>query len=71
MLKLIFHSETRKLLGVHIIGEDATELLHVGQAVMELGGTVDYFTDHTFNYPTLAETYKYAAMSGINRMLDR
>ena len=71
MLKLIFHSETRKLLGVHIIGEDATELLHVGQAVMELDGTVDYFTDHTFNYPTLAETYKYAAMSGINRMLDR
>lgn len=71
MLKLIFHSDTRKLLGVHIIGEDATELLHVGQAVMELGGTVDYFMDHTFNYPTLAETYKYAAMSGINRMLDR
>lgn len=71
MLKLIFHSETRKLLAVHIIGEDATELLHVGQAVMELGGTVDYFMDHTFNYPTLAETYKYAAMSGINRMLDR
>ena len=71
MLKLVFHLDTRKLLSVHIIGEDATELLHVGQAVMELGGTVDYFMDHTFNYPTLAETYKYAAISGINRMQDR
>jgi NAD(P) transhydrogenase len=70
MLKLIFHQHTRKLLAVHIIGEDATELLHTGQAVLELGGTIDYFVEKVFNYPTLAETYKYAAHSGLNRLND-
>jgi hypothetical protein len=60
-LKLIFHSETGALLGVHVIGEGATELIHIGQAVMALGGTVRYFVDHVFNYPTLAECYKVAA----------
>ena len=56
-LKIIFHRETRLLLGVHIIGEGACELLHIGQAVMVLGGTIDYFIDTVFNYPTLAECY--------------
>ena len=67
-LKIIFHRETRHLLGVHIIGEGASELLHIGQAVMALGGTLDYFVDTVFNYPTLAEAYKTAAYNGINRL---
>ena len=67
-LKLIFHRETREILGVHIIGEGATELLHIGQAVMILKGTVDYFVDTVFNYPTLAECYKLAAFNGINKL---
>jgi NAD(P) transhydrogenase len=67
-LKLIFHRENRKILGVHIIGEGAAELVHIGQAVMVLGGTVDYFIDSVFNYPTLAECYKAAAFNGINRL---
>ena len=54
-LKIVFHRDTRHLLGVHIIGEGASELLHIGQAVMALGGTLDYFIDTVFNYPTLAE----------------
>lgn len=68
MLKLIFHLETRVLLGVHIIGEGATELIHIGQAVMSFGGTIDYFINTVFNYPTLAECYKTAAFDGINRL---
>jgi NAD(P) transhydrogenase len=67
-LKLIFHRETRKILGVHIIGEGAAELVHIGQAVMTLNGTVDYFIDTVFNYPTLAECYKAAAFNGVNRL---
>ena len=67
-LKIVFHRETRHLLGVHIIGEGASELLHIGQAVMALGGTLDYFIDTVFNYPTLAECYKAAAFNGINRL---
>jgi NAD(P) transhydrogenase len=67
-LKLIFHRETRKLLGVHIIGEGASELLHIGQAVLTLNGTIDYFVDTVFNYPTLAECYKAAAFNGINKL---
>jgi NAD(P) transhydrogenase len=67
-LKLIFHRETRLLLGVHIIGEGASELLHIGQAAMILGGTVDYFVDTVFNYPTLAECYKAAAFNGLNKL---
>ena len=67
-LKLIFHRENRSVLGVHIIGDGASELLHIGQAVMILGGTVDYFVDTVFNYPTLAECYKAAAFNGINRL---
>jgi NAD(P) transhydrogenase len=67
-LKLIFHRDTRKVLGVHIIGEDATELVHIGQAVMTLGGTVEYFIETVFNYPTLAECYKVAAFNGLGRL---
>ena len=67
-LKLVFHRDTRKVLGVHIIGEGAAELVHIGQAVMILGGTVDYFVDTVFNYPTLAECYKVAAFNGLGRL---
>jgi NAD(P) transhydrogenase len=68
-LKLIFHRETRELLGVHIIGEGAADLLHIGQAVMILKGGVDYFVDTVFNYPTLAECYKQAAFNGVNKLM--
>jgi NAD(P) transhydrogenase len=67
-LKLIFHRITHAILGVHIIGEGASELLHIGQAVMALGGKLDYFVDTVFNYPTLAECYKVAAFNGLNRV---
>ena len=69
MLKLVFHRENHKLLGVHIIGEGASELIHIGQTVMAFGGTVDYFINTVFNYPTLAECYKTAAFDGINRLI--
>jgi NAD(P) transhydrogenase len=68
-LKIVFHRETREILGVHIIGEGASELLHIGQAVTILKGTVDYFVDTVFNYPTLAECYKQAAFNGINKLM--
>jgi NAD(P) transhydrogenase len=68
LLKLLFHRETRLLLGVHIIGAEAAELVHIGQAVLALGGTIDYFVDTVFNYPTLAECYKTAAFDGVNRL---
>jgi NAD(P) transhydrogenase len=68
LLKLIFHQETRQLLGVHIIGEGASELVHIGQAVLSYEGKIDYFVDTVFNYPTLAECYKIAALDGLNRL---
>jgi NAD(P) transhydrogenase len=68
ILKLIFHSDTAQLLGVHIIGEGASELVHIGQAVLTFGGTADYFVNTVFNYPTLAECYKVAAFDALNRM---
>ncbi len=68
LMKMIFSLKTRRLLGVHIIGEGATELIHIGQAVLNLKGTVDYFIDNSFNYPTLAEAYKIAALDAWNRM---
>jgi NAD(P) transhydrogenase len=68
LLKLIFHSENRELLGVHIIGDGASELIHIGQAVLAFGGTIDYFINTVFNYPTLAECYKVAAFDGVNRL---
>jgi NAD(P) transhydrogenase len=71
MLKLIFEPKSKRILGVHIIGERATELVHIGQAVMTHGGTMDYFVDTVFNYPTLAEAYKVAAMDGFARLRYR
>lgn len=68
MLKMIFSLKTRRLLGVHIVGEGATELVHIGQAVLNLKGTVEYFVENTFNYPTLAEAYKIAGLDAWNRM---
>jgi NAD(P) transhydrogenase len=68
MMKMIFSLRTRRLLGVHIVGEGATELVHIGQAVLNLQGTLDYFIENTFNYPTLAEAYKIAALDAWNRM---
>jgi NAD(P) transhydrogenase len=68
MLKMIFSLDTRHLLGVHIVGEGATELVHIGQAVLNLKGTLEYFIENTFNYPTLAEAYKIAALDAWNRM---
>ncbi len=67
-LKLIFELSSRKLLGAHIVGEGATELIHIGQAVINLNGTVDYFVENPFNFPTLAEAYKIASLDAWNRM---
>ena len=67
-LKLMFHIETREILGVMIIGEGASELVHIGQAVMAHNGKIDYFVENVFNYPTLAECYKIAAFDGLNRL---
>ncbi|HRK30591.1 MAG TPA: Si-specific NAD(P)(+) transhydrogenase [Tepidisphaeraceae bacterium] len=68
MLKLIFHQESRRLLGVHALGTGATELIHIGQTCMAAGLPIDYFVETVFNYPTLAECYKVAAQDGINRV---
>jgi NAD(P) transhydrogenase len=68
MLKLLFHSESHRLLGVHAIGTGATELIHIGQTVMAAGMPMDYFVESVFNYPTLAECYKVAARDGLNRL---
>jgi NAD(P) transhydrogenase len=68
MLKLLVHAENRQLLGVHVFGTNATELVHIGQTVMGLGGTIDYLVDAVFNYPTLAESYKVAALDAANKM---
>jgi NAD(P) transhydrogenase len=68
MLKLLVSSEDRKVLGVHVFGTGATELVHIGQAVMGCDGTVDYLVDAVFNYPTLAESYKVAALDAMNKM---
>ena len=71
LLKLLFHRETRKALGVHIIGTDAAELVHIGQAVMAFEGTLDYFVNTVFNYPTFAECYKVAALDCYNKLGPR
>jgi NAD(P) transhydrogenase len=68
MLKVLFDRNTLKLLGVHVIGQRATEIIHIGQAVLYYGGKVDYFRDTVFNYPTLAEAYKVAALDGLNKL---
>ncbi|MEM7681669.1 MAG: Si-specific NAD(P)(+) transhydrogenase [Planctomycetota bacterium] len=68
MLKLLIHQDTKEILGVHTIGTDATELIHIGQAVMALGGKADFFINNVFNFPTLAEAYKVAAYNGLNKL---
>jgi NAD(P) transhydrogenase len=69
VLKLLFHRQTLQLLGVHIIGEYATELVHIGQTVLGFGGGIDYFVNAVFNYPTLAQSYKTAALDGWNKIV--
>jgi len=68
LLKLLFDPDSRKLLGVHIVGARAPELIHLGQAVLFYGGTIDYFANATFNYPTLDEAWRIAAFNGLNRL---
>jgi NAD(P) transhydrogenase len=68
LLKLVFRRDDRKLIGIHIIGENATELIHVGMTALEMGGTVDTFIELVFNYPTLSELYKYAAYDGLGNL---
>lgn len=70
MLKILFDPNTLKLLGVHAMGEDATEIIHIGHAVIALGGAIDYFRDNVFNYPTFAEAYKVAAYDGFNKVAE-
>lgn len=70
-LKLVFRAEDRALLGVHIIGEGAAELVHVGLMVLQAGGSIDAFVDAVFNYPTLGEAYKYAAYDGLGALARR
>ncbi len=68
LVKLVFRRDDRRLLGVHIVGDDAAELIHIGQAVLHSGETIDYFIHSTFNVPTLSEAYKYAAYDGLQRL---
>jgi NAD(P) transhydrogenase len=68
LLKMLFDPESLLLLGVHAIGDGAAELIHIAQAVLAFGGTIEYFRDTVFNYPTLAEAYKVAALAGLNRL---
>jgi NAD(P) transhydrogenase len=71
MVKLVFAAADKKLLGVHVLGERATELVHIGQAVMHFGGRIDDFIDQVFNFPTLGELFKYAAYDGLGRLQRR
>ena len=68
LIKLVFDPETLKLFGVHIVGENASELLHIGMMVMQLGGTINSFIDSVFNFPTLSDAYKYAAYDGLGNV---
>jgi len=68
MMKLLFHLDTRRVLGVWCMGAQATELVHIGQVVMAFEGSLDYFVSSVFNYPTLAECYKVAALDGYNKL---
>ena len=65
LVKLLIHADDRTILGVHLLGTGASELVHIGQTAMALGGTLDFFVENVFNYPTLAECYKVAALDGI------
>jgi NAD(P) transhydrogenase len=68
LLKVLFHPKSLKVLGVHVIGDGATEIIHIGQAVLAFGGTIEYFRDTVFNYPTFAEAYKVAGLDGLNKL---
>jgi NAD(P) transhydrogenase len=68
LVKILFNPDSLKLLGVHIIGDRAAEIVHIGQAVLAMGGSIEYFRDTIFNYPTLAEAYKVAALDGLNKL---
>jgi NAD(P) transhydrogenase len=68
MLKLLFERESHRLRGAHIIGANASDLVHIAQAVLAFGGPIDYFVETVFNYPTLSEAYKVAALNGLNRL---
>ena len=68
MLKLLIHQETHEILGVHAMGTGATELIHIGQTCMALGGKAEFFINNVFNFPTLAEAYKIAAYNGLNKL---
>jgi NAD(P) transhydrogenase len=68
LLKLVFDPDSLQLLGVHAIGDRASEIVHIGQVVLTLGATIEYFRDTVFNYPTLAEAYKVAALDGLNKL---
>ena len=68
LLKLVFDPDSLKLLGVHAIGDRAAEIIHIGQVVLTLGASIEYFRDAVFNYPTLAEAYKVAALDGLNKL---
>jgi NAD(P) transhydrogenase len=70
-LKLLFHRDTKEILGIHCFGERAAEIIHIGQAIMEQeapANTIEYFVNTTFNYPTMAEAYRVAALNGLNRL---
>jgi NAD(P) transhydrogenase len=68
VLKILFHREDLTVLGVHVIGDSATEIIHIGQAILKFHGTINYFIDSVFNYPTLSGVYKIAAQNGLNRL---
>ncbi|MCH7792986.1 MAG: Si-specific NAD(P)(+) transhydrogenase, partial [Planctomycetes bacterium] len=68
MLKMLIHQDSHVILGVHTIGTGATELIHIGQTAIAFNATVEYFVNAVFNYPTLAECYKVAAMNGLNKL---
>ena len=71
MLKILFHRESLEILGIHCFGDQAAEIVHIGQAIMNQkgeGNSLKYFTGHTFNYPTMAEAYRIAALDGLNRI---
>ncbi|MES2200569.1 MAG: Si-specific NAD(P)(+) transhydrogenase [Chlamydiota bacterium] len=71
MFKILFHSDTLEILGIHIIGRSATELIHIGQVAMSFRAKIDYFIDQVFNYPTYAEGYRIAALNGCNKVKRR
>lgn len=68
LLKLVFRTDNLKLLGVHIFGDQATDLIHLGQSIMAQDGTIKYFIEHVLNYPTYSEAYRIAAFNGVNRV---